>query len=207
MPKLFPLALAAVALAVLPHLAHADVTWTFYETSCAAPCPVPDPRTGQEIAFPYPIATLTLPDATSSGSAVWDGSFFTSPTFSGDPFSFTLTGSFPVTPAFISGPPGHDPGAVTEFALEWDEAPGILAASIFERTLSFAVGIDNLSPLGPAPGNWVAGEPYFGGCLNALCQITGSWQETVPEPSSSALLLTGLLTLVTLALFPQVRRA
>jgi hypothetical protein len=72
MRKLFSLALAAAALAALPYLARADVEWTFYETGCelieSGPCPIllfPPP------ALPAPIATLTLPGPTSSGSASW----------------------------------------------------------------------------------------------------------------------------------------
>ena len=46
MYKLLSLALAAAAFAALPRPAGANITWTFYETSCSpgsngVPCPAP----------------------------------------------------------------------------------------------------------------------------------------------------------------------
>lgn len=196
-----PSLIAASALAYgLALAAHADpVTWTFYETSCTAPpgaaaCPAIDPRNGHQDTLPFLVATLTLPDATSSGSAFWDGGFQTPAVFTGDNFSFLLTGSFSVTPEFIVGSPGHDPGAITQFDIEWVETSDSLSATIFQRSLGFIAGIDTNSPLAPQSGTWVAGLPYFGGCLNALCETTGTWVETsaaVPEPPSVALLFVG----------------
>jgi hypothetical protein len=89
MYKLLSLALAAAAFAALPLPAGANITWTFYETSCSPgsngiSCPAPAGYAGPgvpSITFPYPLATLTLPDATSSGTALWYGSPGPGPTY------------------------------------------------------------------------------------------------------------------------------
>jgi len=198
MYKLLSFALAAAAFAALPRPAGAIITWTFYETSCSpgsngVPCPAPAGVAGgaPQVTFPYPLATLTLPDTTSAGSAIWYGAG-AAPVYTGD--AFTFSGGGALSPAF-SGPACSifcGPGYPVEFDLSWNETPGGLSASIFLLTANNEIAINNGSALGPA-GYWVGSDNILGGCFDALCRMTGYWQSDLPEPASAGLLLTGLL--------------
>jgi hypothetical protein len=180
MYRLFSLALAAAALAAPPQIAHADVVWTFWETSCSFPCPA------LEITFPYALATLTLPSDSSSGSVTWGGfPFETYPTgaiISGDPFSLAFADGITITQDSTNARRNED---LREFTLQWTETPGLLSANIFFLTESDEIIIND------SGRDFVGSDGILGGCFFALCQMTGSW--AVPEPRSAVLLLTGLL--------------
>src|SRR5262252_9446806 len=55
--------------------------------SCPAPAGYAGPGV-PSITFPYPLATLSLPDTTSSGTALWYGLPGPGPTYIGDSFTF-----------------------------------------------------------------------------------------------------------------------
>ena len=75
MHSLAGIVLAGIVLTTAIVADAAPVTWSFYETSCktiqsGADCTPPQP---------FVLATLTLPDATSVGSALWQGSLSAPP--------------------------------------------------------------------------------------------------------------------------------
>jgi len=200
MYKLLSLALAAAAFAALPQPAGAKITWTFYETSCSPgsngiSCPAPAGYAGPgvpSITFPYPLATLSLPDTTSSGTALWYGLPGPGPTYIGDSFTFIAGIAGGNLSQTFTGTVCGGPACPVAFDLTWNEIPGSLIASIFLLTQGNEIAINNTGPIGPS-GDWVGSDNMLGGCLDALCRMTGYWQSDLPEPASAGLLLTGLL--------------
>ena len=151
MYKLLSLALAAAAFAALPLPAGANITWTFYETSCrpgssGISCPAPAGYVGPgvpSITFPYPLATLTLPGTTSSGTALWYGSPGPGPTYLGDSFTFIAGGNLSQT---FTGLVCGGPACPVEFDLTWNETPGNLIANVFLLTQGNEIAINNTGP-------------------------------------------------------------
>jgi len=218
MHKILSVALAVMVLAALPSLVHATAILTFYETGCTAapgaavPCPAPGRFVGlgaSQITFPYPLATLTVPDGPSAGTAFMGGPG-TTPTYTGDPFTFSVNGGPSLSPAFNGAQCSGGPGCLTAFDLSWSLFPGrfghplgLFLDSIYLQSAGYEIAIEN-SGLGPQ-GNWVGSDFILGGCFDALCRMTGYWQGNlaVPEPASAALLLTGLLVTWVVGRWPR----
>jgi hypothetical protein len=191
MYKLFSFVLAATALAALPHPALADVTWSFYETSCT-------PVLGGRPCMPFTaaLASLLLPGPTSAGSANWQSSPFgvPPPILTGDTdFAFVPSeGRSIAPPGYGTGldceGAGFGPGAICSYDISWSEVDGqLLAISIDYLTASIAEMHLGLG------GGRIASDFTIGGCpVLGTCAVTGFWQ-SVPEPTSAAMLLTGFL--------------
>jgi hypothetical protein len=82
------------------------------------------------------LATLTLPDATSVGSALWQGSLSAPPVYNGDGFAFGVlhAGLFPtLTPAFNGSSQCDGGDMICDFDLSWSEFGGQLPVSAMHR--------------------------------------------------------------------------
>jgi hypothetical protein len=201
MNKLIRLAVWVIGLTAPVAASATPVIWSFHETSCVteqgANCTPPQP---------FVFITLTLPGATSAGSAFWQGSG-SPPVYSGDSFAlsvpfFGFKGA-PLTPAFA----GNDdctvasPSLICDFNIQWSETAGHLdSASISIDGVFDNIGgltFHGLLPLGLNGGQVGTDSPFLGGCDMGTtpCTIGGFWQSdlAVPEPMSAVLLITGLL--------------
>jgi hypothetical protein len=106
------------------------------------------------------------------------------------------------TPCFLIGP------LICQYAISWSDTNGNLdsiAISVFARNTQIGAPPSSLAVFG-LTGGGVATDFMVGSCEDSQCQISGFWQSdqaAVPEPTSAALLLTGLLViLLSWALFP-----
>jgi PEP-CTERM motif len=175
------------------------VTWSFYETaitSCDNPgsCALP-PQ-------PYVLMTLALPGLTSNGTATWLGTV-NQPVYTGDSFTLTTRASFmrPLTPAFMGGASNPsrsacaNGGDICDFNISWSETAGQLTAVDINIDL-VSDNIGGMAGRGACglTGGPIASDGTLGGCGFTQCQIAGFWQSdlSVPEPTSSALLASGL---------------
>jgi hypothetical protein len=112
------------------------VIWSFYETAITS-CNILGGVEGSCILPPQPfvLMTLTLPDSTSTGTAIWQGSP-SLPVYTGDSFALSLpfkAVANPLTPAFAGGglacPEGvFGSGALCDFNISWAESAGVLTA-------------------------------------------------------------------------------
>lgn len=189
------LVVIALVIVVVPASA-APITFDFNATSCinlanGTPCGL-DPA--------VPIATLTLPSSTSTGSGDWDG--VNPPVYTGD--SFTLTyNSFVVPPANISPDPGCVAGRICFFDISWNEVNSQLTSvSISVHGLNDDIGFGG--PAGTNPfgltGGSIASDGHYNGCIDTQCVVTGSWVPTsslpTPEPATALLLIIPLALVV-----------
>lgn len=185
--------LAAAALLAAASQAHATpITWSFIETSCT-------PVYGGRPCAPFiaPLATLILPDTTSTGSASWQGSPISIPVpkLTGDTdFSFIPSEGNPITPPTYGTQLlcsiAFTPSAICNYYISWDEVAGqLLGVKIDYLTASIAELHLGLM------GGRIASDYTIGGCPTlGTCNVTGSWQDTmaVSEPSTISLLALGL---------------
>ena len=187
-------AVAATAMFFAAAEAHATVTWSFYETSCT-------PISGGGTCSPFTdaLASLTLPGATSTGSADWTGSLLTPPVLTGDTdFTFTPSRGDPIAPpdygfnSLCAMGGGETPETVCRYDINWSETAGVLTAiGITYQTVSVAE-ILNLGLTGAI----IASDNSIGGCpQGGACTVTGFWRSDLPvsEPASAMLLLSGIL--------------
>lgn len=195
--------LALIALVIAVPASAAPITFDFNATTCTTvgpgfPCVLTNTL----------IATLTLPNTTSSGSGVWDGT--NPPVYTGDNFTLTYGGPIPgpyvVPPANTNPDPGCVAGLICFFDISWNEINSQLTAvSIEVHGLNQDIGLPNIAP-GASPfgltGGSIASDGDYNGCQATQCVVTGSWETTsilpAPEPGT-ALLLVIPLALVVLA--------
>ncbi|HEY1432731.1 MAG TPA: PEP-CTERM sorting domain-containing protein [Stellaceae bacterium] len=203
-----PMVAAAFAVFLSISANATPVTWSFYETaiiSCngsPTDCVLP-PQ-------PFVLMTLTLPDPTSAGTAVWQGGA-SQPVYTGDSFALTIPvqlGVLHLTPAFSgdpSNPGGLDctqtlnPSTICEFNISWSEAAGDLTSV----SINVDATRDNVGGLAGPPsfgltGGAIASDHTLGGCTNTQCVVGGFWQNDLPEPSSLPMLVTSFLVLLAL---------
>ena len=163
--------LAGIALTTAIVADAAPVTWSFYETSCktiqsGADCTPPQP---------FVLATLTLPDATSVESALWQGSLSAPPVYNGDGIAFSVlhAGLFPtLTPAFNGSSQCDGGDMLCDFDLSWPSPGGQLAAvSITVDAFHDSIGYATTGPLGLTGGS-IASDNTLGGCQGTQCRIT-----------------------------------
>jgi hypothetical protein len=202
MYRLFLLALATVALGTSSPPAHANVIWTFYETSWTLVIPASglpcESRSGLIHPYPYALITLTLPGPTSSGTASWIGPGEL-PVYTGDPFELHYSTTY-LTSAFTGISPDFERcvplqvGGICDFNISWSETAG--------RLTGVSLQLDGYEDqLGDPPSTFGLTGGLFGSdglvdnCGNALCLATGFWQSDLPEPMSVSLLASALLGL------------
>jgi hypothetical protein len=180
---------AAVLTAAIMDPARATVTWSFFETSISCltgECTLPP----QRVIF----ATLTLSGPISEGNAFWPG--FGMPVYTGDEF-ILFVDIFRLSPAFNGNQGGQAYGVgsgrltICDFDISWS-----VTASSLGITTRFDAIDDNIG-LAPFGGPVATDGPNLGGCniFTVRCVITAFWQSDldIPEPSSSSLILAGLL--------------
>ena len=185
------LMLAAVsALSLLPSFAtpaSATVTFDFYETGITS-CGPPDCVQPKQ---PTVLMSLTLSDPTETGSAKYSfpGG---SPVVTDPDFAFHLSafGEHVIAaPDFGSSPPGF----VLGYNITWSDATGQLTAVSVNYLSDLDEAGYSAGPFG-LTGGGIGSDGGIGGCGMEPCTVTGYWQNaaSVPEPASTALLLSAL---------------
>ncbi|MBV8844211.1 MAG: hypothetical protein JO307_15490 [Bryobacterales bacterium] len=191
MIRLIRLFLMAITFSAPLAVDAAPVTWDFYETGCVAvaggyPCTPPN--------LPFLLATLVLPDVTSSGSARWSGDPAAAPVYTGTDFALSFqTMGHPGLPTLTQSFPGDRDcgggGSICSFDVSWNEVGGrLLAVAVSVLGFSDELHVD-------LTGGYIGSDDIYGGCALSQCRVSGFWQSdlAVPEPISVLMLMTGIL--------------
>jgi len=174
--------------------AQAAVIWTFTETSCTSTNGGCTGNPGFFPPLPVAVASLTLPDISSSGHYSYLGS--TPPTELGDK-DFLLIWGAPLT-TFTAPVPEN------RTAFSWDvtfaSSPSGPQLNIQFFGDSFSDNITFLSSGFLGSGS-IGSDRFIPGCGTfAQCQISGLWSlASVPEPWSVDLLIGSLIAMFGLA--------
>ena len=193
---------AGVALTLATGPAKADVTWTFYETSCA---PVNGP-TCVTPQFPFAVGQFILPDINSSGMySFFNGGFGFPPVETGDTdFSFQFSGRTAPVPAM-------GPCVTTPTGCKWNINFSSSGAGL-GITVDYSLGGlgDSIDIYGGS--NWsgtIGSDGIILGCGSFLtCDVSGYIATSaVPEPSSLGSLASALAGIFLFMLGRRGRRA
>jgi len=158
-----PLALAA---ALAPTTAHANVVFDFIETdlSCVlGTCPPPTPP------FQIVIAELVLPGPNSAGSAEWLTGLpilpgDPPPTWQGDPFIFTI-GNARLSSSNLMGQ------NLLRYSLSWREIDNVLTG------ITLDIETPRLTAKIIGNTGMISAEGFLGSCFNTQCQVRGEWDQ------------------------------